>query len=132
MTPAPKPTPETPFHIELIDTTRVLLDKIASPEFRQPDIALTYAMAIRSSDPTDWKKVNAAIVARWSISGLERIKTRAWKLVEGKWQLAKPVDPNMAHLWAMWSVEEAIQLEPDNEIVKELMRIRKRMGRKRG
>ena len=29
----------------------------------------------------DWEKVNTAIINRWSISGLEYIKKRAW---EGK------------------------------------------------
>jgi len=44
----------------------------------QKQIAQTYAMAIRSSWPTDWAKVNAMIVERWSNAGLERIKKMAW------------------------------------------------------
>ena len=44
----------------------------------QKSVAMTYALALRSSWPTDWKRVNAAIVARWSVSGLERIKRLAW------------------------------------------------------
>lgn len=44
----------------------------------QKQIAQTYALAIRSSWPTDWAKVNAMIVERWSKAGLERIKTMAW------------------------------------------------------
>jgi len=45
---------------------------------RQKDIAQTYALALKSSDTTDWAKVNAAIIKRWSRSGLKRIKHLAW------------------------------------------------------
>lgn len=44
----------------------------------QRQIAQTYALAIKSSWPTDWAKVNQMIVNRWSASGLERIKKMAW------------------------------------------------------
>jgi hypothetical protein len=64
--------------VELACCTRVLLNEIASKEMYQRDVAKTYALALRSSYPTDWAKVNAAIIARWSISGLDRIKNMAW------------------------------------------------------
>lgn len=44
----------------------------------QKQIAQTYALAIRSSWPTDWAKVNAMIIERWSQKGLNRIKKMAW------------------------------------------------------
>ena len=44
----------------------------------QKQIAQTYALAIRSSWPTDWAKVNAMIIERWSVSGLTKIKNMAW------------------------------------------------------
>ncbi len=44
----------------------------------QKQIAQTYALAIRSSWPTDWAAVNAMIVQRWSVKALERIKKMAW------------------------------------------------------
>ena len=44
----------------------------------QKQVAQTYALALRSSWPTDWPKVNKLIVDRWSASGLERIKKMAW------------------------------------------------------
>ena len=44
----------------------------------QKQIAQTYALGIRSSWPTDWARVNAMIVERWSAAGLERIKKMAW------------------------------------------------------
>lgn len=45
---------------------------------KQRDIAQTYALALKSSWPTDWKRVNEAIIKHWSVSGLERIKKLAW------------------------------------------------------
>lgn len=42
----------------------------------QRQIAQTYALALRSSYKTDWKRVNEMILARWP-KGLERIKKMA-------------------------------------------------------
>lgn len=72
--------------IELADTTNVLLREIAMPEMTANDIAETYAMAIVSSDKTDWRKVNEAIIARWSESGRDYIKDRAWKIINQRTQ----------------------------------------------
>lgn len=47
-------------------------------------LALTYALALRSDWPTDWKRVNAAISAKFGVRGLVRIKTLAWAYVEGR------------------------------------------------
>ena len=44
----------------------------------QVAIAKTLALAVRSTYPTDWQRVNAAIIARWSQAGLQRIKRLAW------------------------------------------------------
>ena len=44
----------------------------------QKDIAQTYALALRSEEFVDWKKINNMIIDRWSITGLERIKKLAW------------------------------------------------------
>lgn len=70
------------FRIELMMTTEVLLNEIKQG-LTQKQIASTYGLALRSSDETDWARVNAAIVARWSLSGLERIKEAAWA---GAWR----------------------------------------------
>lgn len=43
----------------------------------QRQVAQTYALAIRSSWPTDWPRVNAAITAKWP-KALDRIKKQAW------------------------------------------------------
>lgn len=50
------------------------------PEMKQKDVALTYALAIRDEDvePVDWKRANAAILARWP-KGLARVKEMAWR-----------------------------------------------------
>ena len=63
--------------IELADTTRTLVDEIQNGA-PQRSVAMTYALAIRSSDKTDWCVVNQAILTRWKLSGLERIKRMAW------------------------------------------------------
>lgn len=70
--------------IELACCTSVLLNEISLRELKQKDVALTYAMAMRSSESTDWTKVNEAIIERWSQAGLQRIKTMAWKRIESK------------------------------------------------
>jgi len=66
------------YRIELADCTRVLLDEIAHKGATRKDIAKTYALALRSSEPTDWERVNRAIIERWSLSALGWIKTKAW------------------------------------------------------
>lgn len=51
------------------------------------DVALTYAMAMRSASAgreTDWKKINDAITAKWGVRGLSAVKNRAWKIVNGE------------------------------------------------
>jgi hypothetical protein len=62
---------------ELADCTGTLLREIAEPSSKRRDIAKTYALALRSSEATDWKAVNAAIIARWSVSALNWIKEQA-------------------------------------------------------
>ena len=70
--------------VELAATTQTLLSEIAMPEVKRNSVALTYALAMRSSEATDWKAVNEAIIKRWSVAGLTYIKERAWKIREGK------------------------------------------------
>ena len=43
----------------------------------QKQVAQTYALALRSSYPTDWKRVNSTIEKRWP-KGLDRVKSMAW------------------------------------------------------
>lgn len=62
---------------ELADIENTIESEIAS-KFTQRQIAQTYALALKSSWPTNWERVNRMIVNRWSASGLERIKKMAW------------------------------------------------------
>lgn len=64
--------------IELVGTTRTLLQEIGDKRMKRNDVAMVYALALRSSETTDWKAVNEAIVKRWSLHALDWIKTRAW------------------------------------------------------
>lgn len=74
-------------YIELAACESVLLQEIGAKEATQKGLAMTYAMAILSSENKnkliDWNKVNTAITARWP-KGLYRVKTMAWKLIEEK------------------------------------------------
>lgn len=52
---------------------------------KQKDIAQTYAMTMHSEDngrPTDWRRINEAILARWSRRGLDRVKKLAHGIYE--------------------------------------------------
>lgn len=66
--------------VALADPERVLLEEIADTRMKRADVAATYALALKTPDEVDWKKVNAAIMEHWSLSALKWIKTRAWKL----------------------------------------------------
>ena len=64
--------------IELEDCTNVIIREIADRKFKRKSIAQTYALALRSSYPTDWGKINSAIINRWSFNALVYIKELAW------------------------------------------------------
>lgn len=74
--------------INLVCCTQVILQDVGAKECRQRDVALTYAMAIKSeaqgADKPDWRTINDAILGRWKKSGLVRVKNRAWGIVEGR------------------------------------------------
>ena len=62
---------------------RELLDRISDRTSRRLDVVSLYAAAIRADvgDGADWKAINRAIVARWSLSALNWIKREAWRAV---------------------------------------------------
>ena len=64
--------------IELAFCTEHLLREIKDKQFKRLDVAKSYALALRSSEETDWETVNKAIMVRWSRSALEWIKEKAW------------------------------------------------------
>lgn len=63
-----------PFEIACVES---VIENEIKQGLSQRQIAQTYALAIRSTWPTDWKKVNAMIIERWSVAGLNRIKELA-------------------------------------------------------
>jgi hypothetical protein len=64
---------------ELADCEQTLLVEIANPEFTRSDVARTYSLTLRSSESAtvDWRRVNDAILARWSRHALDWIKRQA-------------------------------------------------------
>ena len=73
-------------HVELADCQNTLLREIHDTKVKRKDVAMTYAMALRSSEAKDmdWERVNVAIMARWSLNALRWIKERAWAYAEGR------------------------------------------------
>lgn len=67
------------YRMHLANTTEILLEEIADPRMKRKDVAVTYGLAIRSADETDWPRVNAAIIERWSKAALNTIKKWAWE-----------------------------------------------------
>jgi len=70
-------------HIRLCNCESVLLLEAETKGVTRKSIAMTYRLAMeQEKDPDgekiDWKKVNAAIVERWSLFGLKYIKELAW------------------------------------------------------
>jgi len=67
--------------LELADCENTLLREIADKGITRRGVAVTYRLALRSSecDTIDWRKVNRAIIERWSLHALEWIKRKAWK-----------------------------------------------------
>ena len=70
--------------LELELTTNVLLREINEMRLTRDQVTATYALAMCSSETTDWAKVNHAIIQRWSHSALHYIKHKAWKIAELK------------------------------------------------
>jgi hypothetical protein len=64
---------------QLVCCEDTILREIAMPEMTPRDVAMTYRLAMESSeaDKIDWGKINAAIMERWSKTMLIRIKTDA-------------------------------------------------------
>lgn len=78
--------------INLVCCTQVILNELQRG-CTQKGLALTYAMALKSAaegaDKPDWRTINEAILGKYKMSGLERIKKRAWDICEGKILLSR-------------------------------------------
>lgn len=58
----------------------LILDAVGDSFCTRVDVSASYAAALVYPGPEiDWHEVNAAIIERWSLSGLEFIKREAWK-----------------------------------------------------
>jgi hypothetical protein len=68
--------------LELADCTNTLLNEISRKETTRESLASTYGLAIISSEEVDFKRVNAAIIERWSEYALNYIITKAWKMID--------------------------------------------------
>lgn len=81
---------------ELSDPVALILREIAERRMHRRDVALTYALVMqyqfrsealakieRRKPPEDaFERINAAILERWSVSGLKWIKRLAWRTIE--------------------------------------------------
>jgi hypothetical protein len=66
------------YQTNLVGCTDAILQEIGNQSITQKDVAMTYALAMKSAfqgaDKPDWMTINRAIIDRWSMSGLKRIK----------------------------------------------------------
>lgn len=87
-----EPLPEG-WRINLMCCTATIMQDVGAAQATQKDVALTYAMSIKSqaygADKPDWPTINKAIIARWNMKALERIKKRAFDILAGKVQPSK-------------------------------------------
>ena len=78
------------FKVELMYPEETTIDIIKAPESKREDIVVPYAFCIKQSccvgskQDINFKKINKAIIEKWSINALNYIKEKAWKLVEGE------------------------------------------------
>lgn len=76
------------WNINLMCCTQVILQDLGAAQATQKQVALTYAMAIKSqmqnADRPDWPTINKAIIDRWNMKALERIKKRAYDILSRK------------------------------------------------
>ena len=59
-------------------TTQEILETIEDHANRRADVADVLQTVLLFSMDIDWPAVNAAIIERWSMSGLKHIKRLAW------------------------------------------------------
>jgi hypothetical protein len=58
---------------------------------KQADVAREYAVLLRTDENepvVDWPRINIAIVDRWSMFGLYKVKRLAWEQYQTPWQRA--------------------------------------------
>jgi hypothetical protein len=65
----------------LPDPEAAILEDVANPDVTRDDVATAYALGLLSEGAVNWPTVNAAIIERWSTSGLEYVKRIAWRKI---------------------------------------------------
>lgn len=64
-----------------VDFVQWVLNEISDKAFTQKHVARTYSILLQKGvSQENVRRINTAIVSRWSMSGLRRIKEQAWKL----------------------------------------------------
>lgn len=91
MTHLPTATTNDGWRINLIGCTDAIRQELTLPKVSRRGLAVTYAMAMKSenqgADKPDWKAINGAIIDKWGVKGLNTVKTRAWRILEGRERL---------------------------------------------
>jgi len=59
-----------------------LLKVVADEKASEKTVATYYAAAIQCSEHVEFPRVNAAIMKRWGKRVVERVKEKAWAIVE--------------------------------------------------
>ena len=69
----------------MVDPLGQVVRECGYPKITQKSVALTYAFAIRQEpfEHPNWRTANQAIIDKFGIKGLSRIKTLAWAYVSG-------------------------------------------------
>jgi hypothetical protein len=67
------------------DPKKVILDELQMDGITQYSITLTYCFCIKQiKGESDFAIINQAIIDKWGEVGLERIKNKAWRLINAK------------------------------------------------
>ena len=69
--------------VAMDDPQAAILARVADKRMRRYDVAVAYTECMHPSADVDFRVVNAAIMERWSLSGLRWIKAAAWRRLEG-------------------------------------------------
>lgn len=72
--------------IELMNCEENILEEIKHSDITRDLIVSSYYWCIKSTEPVNWKKINQAIIKKWSRSGLLYIKKKAWDFPTGNKQ----------------------------------------------
>ena len=68
--------------IDFAELENRIMATIENRKMTRREVAEVYALGVRlrAYNILDWRRVNTAIVERWSVSGLTWIKREAWKM----------------------------------------------------